>query len=401
MLVGPTDPGESVVLLFPCISDAIWHTAGVDYVVNTTPRELFMYPALLESTTLTSTFGGRLSIGHALVSNGHAIVPRLDAAGFYVYEMLMSLNSATQVLRVTLSSEKSRKTSYEVTLRAEYRIAGGTIWTAVNTVFTMQSGSGYADFRGPGGAINIGAMRFSVSDPRENINDYTISLGNAFDADNPPIIQLPATSACHYILRDFDQLVGMQQTTNERPAALAGLVTWMGSTLENGGNIAAARLPMGMTPLKAPGGDYYGYLSQLPIYASDFPLKDGAYAWWAPDSEQEYFFTEYLNTRSTDLELTSCLAFAMRRDQPSQTVRFRADANFETQTRSVQYASAVGATNAQFPRALEIAKMFPAVTINDDHISLLSKKWKEALGKLKNPANWLGLIRRGVSWLLK
>jgi len=394
----PDDPGESTVYLFPSTHGGIWYTGGTDQLANDplNPRDLFIRPTLAGARTVVTVSGTGKYIAHAWRNDYAACVPRRRQDGIPIFEVDMPFDPTTEVLRVTLSSPSLAHSSLQVSLRIAARFGGA--WNTTDWDVPINGGSGFVDFRGSGvSLLDITGLWFRVDDGPTSISDWRISLGPAFDTvDPPPILTFPGRSACTMLVRNFDQLTSMALTTNERPAALSGLVTWMGSTLENGGNIAAARLPMGSTTVEAPNGDIYGFLSQMPVYASDFPLKDGAYVWWAPDSEQEYFFLPYGEIRADSLTFVASLAFAMRRDEPSQTVRLRADANFETQTRSVLYSSAVSSTNPSFPRALEIAKAFPAVTINEDHVSTLGSAWSRAKAWMSKPSNWLSLLGRGV-----
>jgi hypothetical protein len=161
-----------------------------------------------------------------------------------------------------------------------------------------------------------------------------------------------------YTVSDTPGLTGLDETTSERTTALSALVTYMGAELSNGGTLAWARLPPDLPIQKADQGDYYGFLARQPFYADDYPLKTGAYSFWAPDMLEEYFYIPYGASRAKDLERTSCLAFAMNRDTPSQDVRLKVFQHIEVITRSVTYTTKVAPVNVMFPEICELLKNY-------------------------------------------
>jgi hypothetical protein len=175
----------------------------------------------------------------------------------------------------------------------------------------------------------------------------------------------------------------------------------MGSTLQDGGQIAAARLGMGLSPLRSPAGDTYTYLASLPFYNDDFALRDGIYSWWLPDSIQEHFYVPYRNPRSDNLEFNAVLQYACLRDNPNQSLRLKVVQNLEVITRSRLYTSESGPNNPAYNSIVAAVKSVPAVTINKSHLAFLGK----ALGAVKNwvakPQNWRKLLKGGSGVIQK
>ena len=390
----PGQPGESTVVTVPSVFGAVWHTLGEEVEILPVVGQVLI-PSLVENVTMT-TAGGTKYIGHALRNDTLGVIPRLSSNGQPTYEITFDSTGAATQLAMSLNSPSRRGTAATVSMSFRYRLAGAPSFTVVNRNVVTKDGYGYEVF--DLAAVNVvEAFRVTVDD---SADDWRFSFGSNVDAAVPtPIIRLEQYGSCTYRIRNVDQLVGLNLTNSIRPAALSGLVTWMGSTLENGGNIAVARLPAGQCISLAPSGDYYGFLSQLPVYAGDYPLKEGSYAWWCPDSEQEYFFQPYGDYRGDVLREVQTLVFSMRRDEVNQTVRFRLDANFEALTRSVQYVTEVGPTSPEFPRMLAIAKTMPAVSINEKHEGIFKRLFSRAKSWLSNPTNWQKLLRVGTKFL--
>jgi predicted RNA-binding protein with TRAM domain len=394
----PTD-GESVVALFPGVSASIWHTLGgasTNVISEATPGAF--EPALVTSRQVSSaTTLADGWISHALRLGAVGVIPRLNVVGVPVYEMsILSTDVTPDSSVIMLFQERNNKFViggvngivrwyYDNGGSEDEPFALGQPFEVVVVPFTPTSD----------GAISVVGFSVQVIDATDNDNWFFSISGSGI----VPSFSLLSRSACAYSVQNVRDLTNLDQTNSERTTALAGLITYMGSDLRNGGVISAARLPMGTTPTLAPEGDYYSYLARLPLYAEDFPLKNGAYSWWAPDDIQEYFFRPYLNAQSDDLMTTSSLWFAMKRDNPEQDLRLDVVHHLEVLTRSVQYASELGPVNPAFPQALLLAKTLPAVTENAAHLDFIRNAFSRIKKAAINPANWVKLLRDGVKFL--
>jgi hypothetical protein len=212
-------------------------------------------------------------------------------------------------------------------------------------------------------------------------------------------LRLPARSSTAFVLIDAPEMSDLAATDSERTTALTVLCTYMGSDLENGGQISAARLTMGFSPLRAVQGDVYSNLASLPFYNDNFPLKDGIYLWWLPDSLQEYFYTPYKKSRSDHLRENSILQVAMLRDNADQAVRLEIIQNLEVLTRSRLYSAKSGPINPSFNTMIGPMKVIPAVTLNSRHKGILARAFGAAKGWLSKPANFQKLVKTGSSIL--
>jgi hypothetical protein len=242
----------------------------------------------------------------------------------------------------------------------------------------------------PVAGIGFIAFAIIIDTDSSDTSNWNFGISSPYDPVTlpvPPNINLPANSATNYIVRSYDRIASLDLTSVERTTALSGLVTYMGSNLKNGGLITASRLPMGESIVDAPAGDFFSFLAQLPTYVGDFPLRQGAYAWWCPDDPQEFFMRPHANARTDDMRTNSSLWFVAKRDERDQVLRLRAVMHLETLTRSVQYTTEVHYPNPLFPALLAMAKTLPAVTENNFH-QWLSRAWHKFTGFVKNPATW-------------
>lgn len=378
------DPGQSTVIVVPGTRGAIYHTSNTGFNIQAGGRL-----AATLNTHLNHSNADKHWMTHGLRWGQKAVYPRLVDAGYPVIEVGTGIGG-----NLTVSATTDTKFTGIMRLTIRYWLLG----VGTNITENVDCYNGHIEhiFAAPIPAGQTG-LSLGISRPAgtsgPDPNDWTFSM--SFSAD----IVVAAQASTSYEVVDIEKLSGMIETAHERTTALSALVTYMGSDLANGGNITAARLPKSTCLAHASRGDYYAYISSLPFYASDMKLRDGAYAWWCPDSEQEYFFRPHNEVAGDDLSFRSPLVFTMKRDDPTQTVRLRTDLHLETLTRSPLYNSEVSNYSASFPKALEVAKTFPAVTINDDHQSLLSKAWGAAKRWLSSPDNWATLLKQGAKLL--
>jgi hypothetical protein len=246
------------------------------------------------------------------------------------------------------------------------------------------------------GSSAIVAFYFAISD-LDPASHWVVTLHSSVGATPGATAGLvfTARSATAFAVRSPPEINSLQETLMERQSALSGLITYVGSDLQNGGQIAGARLGMGLSPLAAPGGDVFNYLASLPFYSDDFPLKNGVYAWWLPDSIQEHFYKPYRQPRVDLLETDSILHFAMTRDNPNQDVRLKSIHAVEVITRSRLYSSKPGPTNPSYELMISAAKHVPAVTINSWHTGILGRAWGAIKKWVSHPTNWVKLLKTG------
>ncbi len=395
---GATDPpgtaGETVVALFPGIRSSVWHSSSTGKVLLTSLDSEVLRPAMLPSMNeLSQTIPPKAFIEHALQAGSNGVVPRVDNNGQPWYEIAI-LDDVDEKLNAQFA--------ITIDARAPLNIAATVIVETFYKNATVGDGSVTTPVQiGEPSVISIpglcSAFSWEITSDVQIGAWYLVLATKTATSSFTTRVEIAAGSCQNFDVRDVPDLTALDRTKSERTSALTGLVTYMGSTLQNGGVISYARLPRGLTPIRADNGDFYNYLARQPFYSGNFPLKDGAYAWWCPDDEQELFFRPYLEPRSMWLDTTSSLWFAMRRDDVSQDVRLDTVQAVEVLTRSVQYDSQAGPVDPNFPILLAAAKTLPAGSENAVHTEFFKRVLRRLKTMITKPDN----IRKIINGVFK
>jgi hypothetical protein len=214
----------------------------------------------------------------------------------------------------------------------------------------------------------------------------------SFAADNANITSAEFGNAYgHLQPHSYPELLDLDNTSDLRPIALSLLTSYMGSTLENGGLIASARVPRGFSVFTAASDtDYYTALASLTRSTFDGPLRTGSYVWWLPTEVQDKDFKHAEVNRRIYDETT--LWVSTVRDDPTQTVRVRAVQVVEFLTSSPTYTVGISNFDPDLPLLLRfMMTRLPAATENDLHDKLkgfLKKGWKKLKSELRKPETW-------------
>jgi hypothetical protein len=388
--VGDPD-GESDVFVFPGVSQNIYAShSGASIIV---PRGAAGDVAMRSVGVNIENLGGLNStdhyMSHGITTDQIAIFPRQDSLNVSTYELRGSQYPAgvqNLAIAVPLDWQLERVfgqvNAANPVCNIKFFYHDGT--SAVLNSQIPADGQITAALISPNKAFD--AFQIWVSDHTSN-TQWAFSVATSAGADSQ--LETINTNSCCYDVYQSEDLQHLDNTTMERPTALSLLASYVGSSLNDGGLITAARLPAGMSTADAVAGDNYSFLSQLPVYANDNALRDGIYTWWCPDSSPEFFFKPYSYPRHTTLENVSCLALTLKRDDPTQAVRIKVVQNIEVLSRSNLYTTAIGPVNPMFPKTLQFAKLIPAVVENPKHRDILSKAFGGIVRFLKRPANWI------------
>jgi hypothetical protein len=368
----------------------------------------------LDSHPITADIvGGETQLIHGLKtfnvpgSNEVACLPKLNTQGFSVFELnLIPIEVAEGGPLGILIAFYNTATDVVVATDAHLTLSWDSGLIETRDLPVDSSGdnntvhSGYYLFQTVLPVANDFVLSFHLS-----VDDVDPSSHWIFALKTPSAsgfgTRLPARSSCAFVLIDAPEMGELAATDSERTTALTVLCTYMGSDLENGGQVSAARLAMAYSPLRSIAGDVYSTLASLPFYNDNFPLKDGIYLWWLPDSLQEFFYTPYKKSRSDHLRENSVLQVAMLRDNANQAVRLEIIQNLEVLTRSRLYAAKSGPINPSFNTMIGPMKVVPAVTINNKHKGILARAFGAAKSWLSKPGNFSQLIKQGASILPK
>lgn len=397
--------GYSEVILIPGSTNCYFTTLGDEANLWPLPggQNDILVPVLAThpvATDLTNT-GVQLCQGLRATSilipeNSTAILPKLNSVGNFINEVYMESEAKAAGDQVSLQLSgvnKGMVAQNSTEFRLHVTFEGGSAQFDAHEII---SGSGFHTFNfvSPGAGTPIIRFWVEVHD-QDQASHWVYSLRSGQTAGEGFSLLLPSRSATAFLVVDAPELNALSETLSERTTALTGLLTYMGSTLQDGGQISAARLGMGLSPLRSPQGDVYKYLASLPFYNDDFPLRNGIYSWWLPDSIQEHFYVPYRAPRSDDLEVNSAMQYALLRDNPNQAVRLKVVQNLEVITRSRLYTSETGPNHPSYSTMVGAMKVIPAVTLNKLHLEFLSRAFGGVKKWLAKPKNWLQLLKFG------
>jgi hypothetical protein len=390
-----TANGETTVALFPGSNGGIWHTLGDEVVTINMGSALLSYePAMVSSDSFDSDGW----IRHALRIGDYGIIPRLKSATVNgrepIYEVQVSQGGPPMLLQWQFrTSDNLPRAGAAEGVITTYDVLGAVV-DIVNVHITSNSFTVPLNFTGTFFSFSV-----QITDTQRH-KDWSFSFGPGSRTSSLQDFIQNEFSSCSYKVDSANGLQALDQTQQERPCALSGLITYFGTDLANGGEIAASRMPMGTTPISAEGGDYYNYIASLPIYNRNHAMRDGAYVWWCPDSDQEYFYRKYNVPMSDDISTVSSLWVTFSRSDPVQAVRLQVVQNVEVLTRSILYTSEVAPSNAAFSQLLAVTKVLPAVTENPVHRSFLAGLLQKARKAISKPSNWMKLLQFGTKALL-
>jgi hypothetical protein len=411
-VIDPENPidGYSEVILAPGTTGGYFVTLGNDAPVDVWDEksgatEFQLVPTLAthpNRSDLVASLGVNLCQGfrfHATTTTHEiadvAWLPKLDDNGRYTFECdLRHPSDPVATFHIGVAATNSGINVITSTnLHISYQWSTGSFGSQIISVISGAFLPTAFSFTPPVSGAFITSFNFHVHDISMS-SHWVVTMLPPVEQDS--VFKIPIRSATAFHYQDAPEMEALTETESERTTALTGLVTYMGSTLQDGGQISAARLGMGISPLRASNGDVYSHLASLPFYNADYALRDGAYAWWLPDSLQEYFYVPYLKNRTDTLETTSFLQYAILRDDPSQAVRLRVVQNFEMLTRSRLFTAESGPNNPSYATLAAAMKVIPAVTINSKHKGILSRALSRMSAWLNKPQNWRSLIVKGA-----
>lgn len=198
-----------------------------------------------------------------------------------------------------------------------------------------------------------------------------------------------------------DTLADVSQMRYFKIVAQELLVSYMGSTLNNGGVVAAARVSGNWAP-QASVGDAYDNISRIPYDSYDGRIESGAHVHYTPqsitDTEPQYVGLSLPEPRRK-------LVVGGRLDDSTQSLRIRVVTVIEYFSDAQSYGEmGYGPPWADFDVYMAIMDaIIPAASSNDDHLKKIRRGVKRLLSKgaasagswaleqARNPANWAKL----------
>jgi hypothetical protein len=156
-----------------------------------------------------------------------------------------------------------------------------------------------------------------------------------------------------------------------RPVSAAMLVSFIGNTLEDGGQISAAWLPgdlsnAELSDLLAPGG-----LQKLALKPGAYtgPISKGAYTFWKPDDIHDSQFQSLTNATAHSYPIL-CVCFKSTKNSTT-TVRVSAVTNYEINSVTRVLDQQPGEVEPDLMlHARRILSSYPTSCANDGHVTL-------------------------------
>ncbi len=381
--------GEMMFLLAPTLGETILHTAG-DTMTFTT--DYYMQPLEPEN----HAYSGSVSLSHLVElvadtagSDHRVMIPRfVDGQYLYPVQTAGLALAGDQLFRIRIQVADSfvRSTFTQYTYRVGiYSLAG---WSYSSNYLSQPDGGAWQNINaaiGFGDNEQILGICIQVDNlPPASIVTYYIDF--SFTTGASPMSRVPNVVQALTTLFLGTELTSEVDTGPGRCVGASGLLTYMGSQLENGGISAAVPLPKGVAPWEKQQANIYTAITQTPRYY-DGRTQNGLYGFWLPIDALEYQFLPS-HKRGAWSENNSRILYYTRLDDNSQSVRFKAYVLYEFQTANTLYSQALPPLEPAFHTLIrQMLATIPQCMDNDNHKSLLSKAW----GKMKN------LFRR-VPW---
>jgi hypothetical protein len=313
--------------------------------------------------------------------------------------------------------------------------AGGTAWVialtsagggATNIVISRASLDCVlfaTPFTGPIGAMVAGAvMTLPVTKGGGNAGTLTLpancqfvgfTYGRVASGDAGKKLVISAVMNASAVLRslaatsrfiNLNTLTGIDQLRAYRVAGQSVLLTYTGSQLNNGGEIAIARVSAAWAP--QPGQTVYEAILKLPKsrrYSG--PVRNGAHCFWVPETVEDFEPKLYGADYGAYDKPTFKIVAAGALDDPTESIMLQLETIVEFSTDAPSYASVDYAPPwDSFDKALLLVASINPCGENSKHIvkikKFLERKVREAYKyALENPAEAMAMIGQAAAMI--
>lgn len=399
---GVHEPGASIVAVYPRLTNAIFATrAGGAYTLTlngigsgTNPfsnqGEVTIAAGSVQPWTapiFTQTSSVVLPFANAAVPNKmlYPIGSTSNVAGDSAVTIRMS-NTYTQQVFFTVHRYDSAFALLSSSAVTNVPVAG-----SINVTFTPATTPTHV----------YSAFEISCQgSPYKGDATITFHTGNA-PVPNFAIADSPYS--CNVIpLKDADQIIAEAECAFVSAQSL--LITYQGSTLNDNGSLAIARVPgstiIGDKQNQAEG--WYDFIADLPQNNYDGPTKHGGYAFNMGSSEEFYFYRPVeFNAPST--QPFPYLVSAFTADASAGVVRIRVVTVIQFQSNSNVYEQQISPYIGDERKIKYLLSVINASYANDGHekaMSYLKSAGDAALKLLKNPKTWATAAEIGAMLLL-
>lgn len=290
--------GQSAVVVYPSISNAILTTAGQDFSFELVPSGAPPLNRLQQPLSLSDQNPTAYLTDLWFFPDDHCLLPR-NSGGAYLYPL--NWNSADNTSKLVfhfgdIPASDAGSMQVQVTW---YDIAGAQTHTAILAV----PGGGDLEFTlNPVAATNINFwLSARIVLLQDGFYDGQVTVYVREDGVAPFMtLNLPDV-ANHFISNNLNGSNAIIDTADKAfVSAQSLLLTYIGSDLQNGGSLAIARVPADtvlgskndiVTTNLPQSNPYYDWIASLSSNRYDGSIKEGGYTFYLGEDERDYFYT--------------------------------------------------------------------------------------------------------------
>lgn len=229
---------------------------------------------------------------------------------------------------------------------------------------------------------------------------YTSATNNSMPIESISIRYYSATElGSRYVMYPYDlddQAKFLGDVDLHRVVSMSALLTYMGATLTDGGNLAALTYLGGEHPNELNFWNRDG-IAQAVNSPYDGPVKTGTYSIWVPRDATDMAMRKVVNNNDWKHPYI-VIAGVMSSPDIVNTLRLKVFANYETVTKSRFATQGYGSSNpAHIRSALLHLREFPKNGPNETHLATIRRFLKSAWDTGSKTVSW---IYDNKGWLI-
>lgn len=407
--------GQSVLLVYPKLTDAIYATAGMDYnqtlTVSGTPAgNYFEQNIELDSTHDTVQLGLPFMFAdqHAALSQPFISV---GSQNLLLYPISWNSTKVTPLINFQFTNISSGDAGVlDLTVRW-HNVIGGILH---QTTFVVPANGLVSTNLNPVAATNITAyMSFTVS-LGANIKYSGKVTGQLRETGAAPYMEILLPNvATHCLVYDINSAATIVNSAEEFfVLGQSVLCTYQGSTLEDGGLASICRLPSNtiigeksdvgaVSNLQS--NPYYDFLASIANNRYDGPLKDGLYSFYLGEDESNYFYRPVEDAPYPDVPYIAA-AYSTTGATFQNLYRIKIITHVQFLSNNNIYSQAPSPYMRDLKLLHNVLSMVPASYCNPLHKKQIAdylKKVGKRIGTVvSNPQNWLSAAKIAADILL-
>jgi len=401
---------NSIAVVYPRLANTIFTTAGSEFPFNLTKSGVLAGNYCTQPVQTGSNTGRVVDITAPFyIAGGRAVLPipvSYDDSVHYLYPIAadaVAPDGTPPYVQFVMNNITPGNVDQFTCTVTTY--SGVLNRIDSNSVALGASGAAQVPFdeHAHGSASRYLSFRITSSQSYSYVGSVSIDLRQNSAGGAPP------TFAMTILNKDVNCVVsdvnGSRQlsTTAEQYFVLGQslLVTYRGSTLDNGGLIATARVPSSTNSigsksdasadLAAGGSQYYNWISSLQNNRYDGPLKTGAYSFYLGDDESDYFYKD-TEDQATDLPYLIA-AFSTSTATAENNVRIKVITHIQFKSNSNLYPQATSPFMKDVSLLPHILSLVNSSYCNTMHKSDIKDRLKDIgkqVGKaLVSPKTWM------------